>query len=114
MENGFQILIGGNGGTELVEAQHLVTVETEKEVMNYVAQCCNTIEKLGIYGERTAPWVERIGFENVKAVLLDARNVKHFWTVLIGDCGSSPPGFMGTNYQGRGFKKKCIPLNGQN
>lgn len=25
----------------------------------------------GIYAERTAPWLERLGFENVKEVLLD-------------------------------------------
>ena len=36
----------------------------------------------GIYGERTAPWVERMGFENVKTVLLDADKRKELWEGL--------------------------------
>ena len=82
VENGFQILIGGNGGTELVEAQHLVTVETEKEVIELCGAMLQYYRETGIYGERTAPWVERIGFENVKAVLLDAEKRQTLWDSL--------------------------------
>lgn len=82
VENGFQIMIGGNGGTELVEAQHLVTVETEDEVVDLCGAMLQYYRETGIYGERTAPWVERMGFENVKTVLLDADKRKALWEGL--------------------------------
>lgn len=82
VENGFQIMIGGNGGTELVEAQHLVTVETEDEVIDLCGAMLQYYRETGIYGERTAPWVERMGFENVKTVLLDADKRKELWEGL--------------------------------
>ena len=34
----------------------------------------------GIYAERTAPWLNRLGFENVKEVLLDP-NVKKNYSI---------------------------------
>ncbi|MGG5315320.1 nitrite reductase large subunit NirB [Enterococcus sp. AZ072] len=82
VENGFQIMIGGNGGTELVEAQHLVTAETEDEVVDLCGAMLQYYRETGIYGERTAPWVERMGFENVKTVLLDAEKRKELWEGL--------------------------------
>ena len=45
VENGFQIYIGGNGGTDVTVGQLLTTVETEDEVINYVVRSCNIIEK---------------------------------------------------------------------
>lgn len=82
VENGFQILIGGNGGTELVEAQHLVTVETDEEVIDLCGAMLQYYRETGIYGERTAPWVERMGFENIKTVLLDSEKRKELWESL--------------------------------
>jgi len=71
VENGFQIYIGGNGGTEIKEAQLLTTVETEQEVMDLCGAMLQYYRKTGHYAERTAPWLERLGFEHVKEVLLD-------------------------------------------
>ncbi|MBD8500429.1 nitrite reductase large subunit NirB [Paenibacillus arenosi] len=71
LENGFQIFIGGNGGTEIKEAQLLTTVETEQEVIDLCGAMIQYYRKTGIYTERTAPWVERLGFEHIKSVLLD-------------------------------------------
>lgn len=82
VENGFQIYIGGNGGTELVEAQLLTTAETEAEVIELCGAMLQYYRETGIYGERTAPWVERMGFENVKTVLLDADKRKELWEAL--------------------------------
>ncbi|MBU5585152.1 hypothetical protein KQJ29_37345, partial [Enterococcus sp. S181_ASV_20] len=61
---------------------HLVTVETEKEVIELCGAMLQYYRETGIYGERTAPWVERIGFENVKAVLLDAEKRQTLWDSL--------------------------------
>lgn len=71
VENGFQIYIGGNGGTEVVPATLLTTVQTEDEVIKLCGALMQYYRETGIYAERTAPWLNRMGFENVKEVLLD-------------------------------------------
>ncbi|SCS81818.1 nitrite reductase large subunit NirB [Staphylococcus caeli] len=71
VENGFQIYIGGNGGTDVVIGQHLTTVETEDEVIKLCGAYMQYYRETAIYAERTAPWLQRIGFEQVQAVLLD-------------------------------------------
>lgn len=71
VENGFQLYIGGNGGTEVTKGQLLTTVETEDEVIRICGALMQYYRETGIYSERTAPWLERLGFENVKEVLLD-------------------------------------------
>ncbi|MBP9594460.1 MAG: nitrite reductase large subunit NirB [Trichococcus sp.] len=76
VENGYQIYIGGNGGTEVKEAQLLTTVETEEEVIEYCGALLQYYRETGIYGERTAPWMERLGFEAVKHILGDAAKRK--------------------------------------
>lgn len=76
VENGFQIYIGGNGGTEVKEAQLLTTVATEQEVIDLCGAMLQYYRKTGNYAERTAPWIERLGFEHVKSVLLDPEQSK--------------------------------------
>ncbi|HFG0345001.1 TPA: nitrite reductase large subunit NirB [Staphylococcus aureus] len=71
VENGFQIYIGGNGGTEVEKAEFLTTVETEDEVIKLCGALMQYYRETGIYAERTAPWLRRLGFENVKEVLLN-------------------------------------------
>lgn len=71
VENGFQIYIGGNGGTEVEAATHLTTVQTEDEVVKLCGAFMQYYRETGIYAERTAPWLKRMGFEQVKDVLLD-------------------------------------------
>lgn len=71
VENGFQIYIGGNGGTEVKQGQLLTTVETEAEVIEICGAMMQYYRETGIYGERTAPWLERMGFEKVQTVLTD-------------------------------------------
>ena len=72
VENGYQIYIGGNGGTDVTIGQLLTTVETEDEVIKLCGALMQYYRETGIYAERTAPWLNRLGFENVKEVLLNA------------------------------------------
>lgn len=72
VENGFQIYIGGNGGTEVAKGEFLTTVATEDEVIKLCGAMMQYYRETGIYAERTAPWLRRLGFDNVKAVLLDS------------------------------------------
>ncbi|RQX27525.1 NAD(P)/FAD-dependent oxidoreductase [Staphylococcus warneri] len=71
VENGYQLYIGGNGGTEVTKGQFLTTVETEDDVIRMCGALMQYYRETGIYAERTAPWLERLGFENVKEVLLN-------------------------------------------
>ncbi|MBC2098873.1 NAD(P)/FAD-dependent oxidoreductase [Listeria booriae] len=72
VENGFQIYIGGNGGTEIKEAQLLTTVATEQEVLDICSAYVQYYRETGVYMERTAPWLERMGFEHVRDIILDS------------------------------------------
>lgn len=71
VENGFQIYIGGNGGTEVTVGQYLTTVETEDEVVKLCGALMQYYRETGIYAERTAPWLNRLGFDRVKDVILN-------------------------------------------
>lgn len=71
VENGFQIYVGGNGGTDVVAAELLTTVETEDEVVKLCGAYMQYYRETGIYAERTAPWLARLGFDQVKSVVLD-------------------------------------------
>ncbi|MCS4486133.1 nitrite reductase large subunit NirB [Staphylococcus americanisciuri] len=71
VENGFQIYIGGNGGTDVVKAEFLATVPTEDDVVKLCGAYMQYYRETGIYAERTAPWLKRMGFDQVKSVVLD-------------------------------------------
>lgn len=72
----YQIYVGGDGGGEVREAQLLTTVATEAEVIEYCGAMLQYYRETGIYGERTAPWLERLGFDNVKARLSEPEQRK--------------------------------------
>ncbi|MBS4209468.1 nitrite reductase large subunit NirB [Bacillus sp. FJAT-50079] len=71
VENGFQLYFGGNGGTVTRDCDSFMAVKTEDEVIYYAKAFTQYYRETGIYNERTAPWVERLGTETIKAVLLD-------------------------------------------
>ncbi|MFD1416784.1 nitrite reductase large subunit NirB [Oceanobacillus jeddahense] len=73
VENGFQLYFGGNGGTEVRECDSFTTVKTEEEVIMMATAYMQYYRETGIYNERTAPWVDRIGAENIKLVLLNEK-----------------------------------------
>ncbi|MCD8857816.1 nitrite reductase large subunit NirB [Staphylococcus gallinarum] len=83
VENGFQIYIGGNGGTEVTVGQYLMTVETEDEVVKLCGALMQYYRETGIYAERTAPWLNRLGFDRVKDVILnEAQQTQLFQRIM--------------------------------
>lgn len=83
VENGFQIYIGGNGGTEVTVGQYLTTVETEDEVVKLCGALMQYYRETGIYAERTAPWLNRLGFDRVKDVILnEAQQTQLFQRIM--------------------------------
>ncbi|WP_459503373.1 nitrite reductase large subunit NirB [Bacillus sp. C1] len=75
VENGFQLYIGGNGGTEVREADFVMIVPTEDNVLRIATAYVQHYRETGIYGERTAPWVERMGLDHIKEILQDKQMV---------------------------------------
>ena len=51
VENGYQIYIGGNGGTDVTVGKLLTTVETEDEVIQLCGALMQYYRETGIYAE---------------------------------------------------------------
>jgi nitrite reductase (NADH) large subunit len=71
VDSGYELHIGGNGGIKVRATDLLCKVETEEEVLEYAAAFCQVYREEARYLERTAPWIERVGFTYVKETLVD-------------------------------------------
>jgi nitrite reductase (NADH) large subunit len=68
---GWDLYVGGNGGIKVRVTDLLAKVTTEDEVLEYAAAFMQVYREEAWYLERTAPWVERVGIEYVRARLSD-------------------------------------------
>lgn len=71
VDSGYELYIGGNGGIKVRVTDFLAKVETEQEVLEYSAAFIQLYREQAHYLERTAPWVERVGLNYVKAQILE-------------------------------------------
>jgi nitrite reductase (NADH) large subunit len=71
VDSGYELHVGGNGGMKLRATDFLAKVETEPQVLEYAAAFIQLYRETGHYLERTAPWLERLGLDVVKARLVD-------------------------------------------
>ena len=71
VDSGYELHIGGNGGIKVRATDLLCNVETEEEVLEYAAAFCQLYREEARYLERTAPWIERVGFSYVKENIVD-------------------------------------------
>lgn len=71
VEGGWEIYVGGNGGTHLRAADLLCTVKTEDEVIEMTGAFLQYYRESAHYLERTSKWVERVGLEHIREVLFD-------------------------------------------
>jgi len=69
IDGGWELHVGGNGGTKLRGTDLLVKVKTEEEVLEWSAAFLQYYRETGKYNERTSEWIERIGLETVKEAL---------------------------------------------
>ncbi len=76
VDGGWEIYVGGNGGTDLRAADLLITVKTKEEAIEITGAYLQYYRETASYLERTAPWLERMGLENVRAVLDDSETRK--------------------------------------
>lgn len=71
VDSGYEIHVGGNGGIKVRVTDFLIKVETEEEVLEYCAAFSQFYREDANYLERTAPWIERVGLDKIKAAVLD-------------------------------------------
>ncbi|MEJ2212532.1 MAG: nitrite reductase large subunit NirB [Gammaproteobacteria bacterium] len=71
VDSGYELHIGGNGGIKVRVTDLLCKVETEEEVLEYCGAFIQKYREEARYLERTAPWVERVGLQYLKDVILD-------------------------------------------
>ncbi|MDR6773022.1 nitrite reductase (NADH) large subunit [Azospirillum sp. BE72] len=71
IDSGYELHVGGNGGLHVRACDLLVRVTTEEEVLEYTGAFMQLYREEARYLERTAPWVERVGLDHIKAALVD-------------------------------------------
>ncbi len=76
VDSGWEIYVGGNGGMKVRAADLLCKVKTHAEVLEMAKAFLQMYREDAQYLERTAPWVERIGLEQIKATIVDDANTR--------------------------------------
>ncbi|HTG39926.1 nitrite reductase large subunit NirB [Sphingomonas sp.] len=71
VDSGYELHIGGNGGMHVRATDFLCKVATEQEAMDYCAAFTQLYREEARYLERTAPWIERVGVDYIKARIVD-------------------------------------------
>ncbi|MGM0875191.1 MAG: nitrite reductase large subunit NirB [Bacillota bacterium] len=76
IEGGWEIYVGGNGGTHLRGGDLLYKVKTDQEAMEITGAYLQYYRETANYLERTSAWVERVGLAHVQEVLDDKNKRK--------------------------------------
>ncbi|MGG1479862.1 nitrite reductase large subunit NirB [Bacillus smithii] len=71
VDGGWEIYVGGNGGTHLRSGDLFCTVETEEEVIEMSSAILQYYRETARYLERTSKWVERLGIEKIREAIFD-------------------------------------------
>ena len=71
VDSGWELHVGGNGGITVRVTDLLTKVNTAEEVEEYAAAFMQIYREEARYLERTAPWVERVGIDYVRAKVVD-------------------------------------------
>lgn len=71
VEGGWQVRVGGAAGATVREGDILATVETKAEAMRIATTFLQFYREQGEYLERTYGFVERIGIDKVREIVLD-------------------------------------------
>jgi len=71
VDSGYELHVGGNGGIKVRATDLLCKVDTEAQAMEVCAAFIQLYREEAWYLERTAPWIERVGLDHVKAALFD-------------------------------------------
>ena len=67
----WEIYVGGAGGSHVRKGDLLCTVGSHEEVLHIAGRFMQLYREEAKYKERTYTWVERVGIERVRAVVVD-------------------------------------------
>ncbi|WP_180316679.1 nitrite reductase large subunit NirB [Shouchella shacheensis] len=70
VEGAWEIYVGGNGGVDLKSAELLCKVKTSEEVLENISAFLQHYREQARYLERTSHWINRVGLESIKKVVL--------------------------------------------
>ncbi|CRK82404.1 nitrite reductase large subunit NirB [Neobacillus massiliamazoniensis] len=76
IDGGWEIYVAGNGGVDLRPGDLLFTVKTEEEVLEMTGAYLQYYRETANYLERTSKWLERMGLDHVKEVLVNEETRK--------------------------------------
>lgn len=71
VDSGYELHVGGNGGIKVRATDLLCKVATEADAMAYCAAFIQLYREEARYLERTAPWLERVGLDYLKARIVE-------------------------------------------
>ena len=71
VDSGYELHVGGNGGIHVRVTDLLCKVATEQEALDHIAAFTQLYREEARYLERTAPWIERVGVDYVKARIVE-------------------------------------------
>ncbi len=71
VDSGYELSIGGNGGIKLRGTDFLCKVATEQAALDHCAAFIQLYREEARYLDRTAPWVERVGLDYIKARIVE-------------------------------------------
>jgi len=70
VDSGWEIHFAGNGGLKVRVTDFLTKVKTDEELFHYIKALMQFYREDAYYLERTAHWVERVGIDYVKDVIV--------------------------------------------
>jgi nitrite reductase (NADH) large subunit len=76
VDDGFEIYVAGNGGTDLRAGDLFGKVKTEEEAIELTGAYLQYYRETAEYLERTSKWLERVGLDHVKEVLTNEETRK--------------------------------------
>jgi len=71
VENGWQVYVGGAAGSTVRAGDLLATAKTQDEVLTLMGRFMQYYRENARYGERSYGFVERVGIERLRAVLVE-------------------------------------------
>ncbi|MCY8515621.1 NADPH-nitrite reductase [Bacillus atrophaeus] len=71
IDGGWELYVGGNGGTHLRAGDLLMKVKTDEEVLEIAGAYLQYYRETANYLERTSAWLERVSLSHVQSVLND-------------------------------------------
>ena len=69
VDDGYEVYVGGNGGTDLRAGDLLGKVRNDEEALELTSAYLQYYRETAQYLERTSKWLERVGLDHIKEVL---------------------------------------------